>query len=77
MWNPEISFDQSILATIQGSIGIFVFGAQEHRGTREFPGLVLGLELVGPVLVGHCGFSGVERHPTGPNLGKGDDHRGL
>ena len=44
MWNPEISFDQSILATIQGFHRNFCLWSTEHRGTREFPGLVLGLE---------------------------------
>jgi cation transport protein ChaC len=44
MWNPEISFDQSILATIQGFHRSFCLWSTEHRGTKEFPGLVLGLE---------------------------------
>jgi cation transport protein ChaC len=47
MWSPEIRFAQALPARIHGWHRSFCLYSPEYRGTREKPGLVLGLDRGG------------------------------
>jgi cation transport protein ChaC len=47
MWNPEMRFDAALPARIYGYHRSFCLYSPEYRGTREKPGLVLGLDRGG------------------------------
>ena len=47
MWNPEMRFDERLPARIHGYHRAFCLYSPEYRGTREKPGLVLGLDRGG------------------------------
>jgi cation transport protein ChaC len=47
MWSPEISFAERLPARVQGWHRGFCLYSPEYRGTREKPGLVLGLDRGG------------------------------
>jgi glutathione-specific gamma-glutamylcyclotransferase len=47
MWSPEISFAERLPARVHGWHRGFCLYSPEYRGTREKPGLVLGLDRGG------------------------------
>jgi cation transport protein ChaC len=47
MWSPEIHFAEALPARIHGWHRSFCLYSPEYRGTREKPGLVLGLDRGG------------------------------
>jgi cation transport protein ChaC len=47
MWNPEMRFEEALPARIHGYHRSFCLYSPEYRGTREKPGLVLGLDRGG------------------------------
>ena len=47
MWNPEMRFAQRLPARVHGYHRSFCLYSPEYRGTRERPGLVLGLDRGG------------------------------
>src|SRR5215472_13597169 len=47
MWNPEMRFAERRLARVHGYHRSFCLYSPEYRGTRERPGLVLGLDRGG------------------------------
>jgi glutathione-specific gamma-glutamylcyclotransferase len=47
MWSPEIRFAESLPARVHGWHRSFCLRSPEYRGTREKPGLVLGLDRGG------------------------------
>ena len=47
MWNPEIGFAERLPARVHGWHRGFCLYSPEYRGTREKPGLVLGLDRGG------------------------------
>jgi cation transport protein ChaC len=47
MWNPEMRFAERLPARIHGYHRAFCLYSPEYRGTREKPGLVLGLDRGG------------------------------
>ncbi len=47
MWNPELRFDEALPARVHGYHRSFCLYSPEYRGTREKPGLVLGLDRGG------------------------------
>jgi cation transport protein ChaC len=47
MWNPEMRFAERLPACIHGYHRAFCLYSPEYRGTREKPGLVLGLDRGG------------------------------
>jgi glutathione-specific gamma-glutamylcyclotransferase len=47
MWNPEMRFAERMPARIHGYHRSFCLYSPEYRGTREKPGLVLGLDRGG------------------------------
>jgi glutathione-specific gamma-glutamylcyclotransferase len=47
MWSPEIRFDEALPARVHGWHRSFCLYSPEYRGTRERPGLVLGLDRGG------------------------------
>ena len=47
MWNPEMRFEEALPARVQGYHRSFCLYSPEYRGTREKPGLVLGLDRGG------------------------------
>lgn len=47
MWNPEIRFVERLPARVHGWHRSFCLYSPEYRGTREKPGLVLGLDRGG------------------------------
>jgi glutathione-specific gamma-glutamylcyclotransferase len=47
MWNPEMRFAERLPARIHGWHRSFCLYSPEYRGTREKPGLVLGLDRGG------------------------------
>jgi cation transport protein ChaC len=47
MWNPEMRFAERLPARIYGCHRSFCLYSPEYRGTREQPGLVLGLDRGG------------------------------
>lgn len=47
MWNPEMRFAERMPARIHGYHRAFCLYSPEYRGTREKPGLVLGLDRGG------------------------------
>jgi len=47
MWNPEMRFAERLPARIHGYHRSFCLYSPEYRGTREKPGLVLGLDRGG------------------------------
>ena len=47
MWNPEMRFAERLPARIHGYHRSFCLYSPEYRGTREQPGLVLGLDRGG------------------------------
>jgi glutathione-specific gamma-glutamylcyclotransferase len=47
MWNPEMRFDEALPARVHGWHRSFCLYSPEYRGTREKPGLVLGLDRGG------------------------------
>jgi cation transport protein ChaC len=47
MWNPEMRFAEALSARIYGYHRSFCLYSPEYRGTREKPGLVLGLDRGG------------------------------
>jgi len=47
MWNPEMRFTERLPARIHGYHRSFCLYSPEYRGTREKPGLVLGLDRGG------------------------------
>jgi cation transport protein ChaC len=47
MWNPEMRFAERLPARIYGYHRSFCLYSPEYRGTREQPGLVLGLDRGG------------------------------
>jgi cation transport protein ChaC len=47
MWNPEMRFDEALPARVHGYHRSFCLYSPEYRGTREKPGLVLGLDRGG------------------------------
>jgi cation transport protein ChaC len=47
MWNPEMCFAERLPARIRGYHRSFCLYSPEYRGTREKPGLVLGLDRGG------------------------------
>jgi glutathione-specific gamma-glutamylcyclotransferase len=47
MWNPEMRFAERLPARIHGWHRSFCLYSPEYRGTRERPGLVLGLDRGG------------------------------
>jgi glutathione-specific gamma-glutamylcyclotransferase len=47
MWNPEMRFDEARPARVHGWHRSFCLYSPEYRGTREKPGLVLGLDRGG------------------------------
>ncbi|HXC27730.1 MAG TPA: gamma-glutamylcyclotransferase [Stellaceae bacterium] len=47
MWNPEIRFAERLSARVYGWHRGFCLYSPEYRGTREKPGLVLGLDRGG------------------------------
>ena len=47
MWSPEMRFEEALPARIHGYHRAFCLYSPEYRGTREKPGLVLGLDRGG------------------------------
>jgi glutathione-specific gamma-glutamylcyclotransferase len=47
MWNPEMRFEEAQPARVYGYHRSFCLYSPEYRGTREKPGLVLGLDRGG------------------------------
>jgi len=47
MWNPEMRFAERLPARVHGYHRAFCLYSPEYRGTRENPGLVLGLDRGG------------------------------
>jgi cation transport protein ChaC len=47
MWNPEIAIDEARPALLHGYHRSFCLYSRDYRGTRERPGLVLGLDRGG------------------------------
>jgi cation transport protein ChaC len=47
MWNPEMRFAERLPARVHGYHRAFCLYSPEYRGTRERPGLVLGLDRGG------------------------------
>ena len=47
MWNPEMRFEEALPARVHGYHRSFCLYSPEYRGTREKPGLVLGLDRGG------------------------------
>ncbi len=47
MWNPEMRFAERLPARVHGYHRSFCLYSPEYRGTREKPGLVLGLDRGG------------------------------
>jgi cation transport protein ChaC len=47
IWNPEIDYRRAELATAHGYHRSFCIRSTRHRGTREDPGVVLGLDRGG------------------------------
>jgi glutathione-specific gamma-glutamylcyclotransferase len=47
MWSPEMRFEEALPARIHGYHRSFCLYSPEYRGTREKPGLVLGLDCGG------------------------------
>jgi glutathione-specific gamma-glutamylcyclotransferase len=47
MWNPEMRFEEALPARVYGYHRSFCLYSPEYRGTREKPGLVLGLDRGG------------------------------
>jgi cation transport protein ChaC len=47
MWSPEFRFDAALAARVHGYHRSFCLYSPEYRGTREKPGLVLGLDRGG------------------------------
>jgi cation transport protein ChaC len=47
MWSPEMHFDEALPARVHGWHRSFCLYSPEYRGTREKPGLVLGLDRGG------------------------------
>jgi cation transport protein ChaC len=47
MWNPEMRFAEALPARVHGYHRSFCLYSPEYRGTREKPGLVLGLDRGG------------------------------
>ncbi|HYM73172.1 MAG TPA: gamma-glutamylcyclotransferase [Stellaceae bacterium] len=47
MWNPEMRFAERLPARVHGYHRRFCLYSPEYRGTREKPGLVLGLDRGG------------------------------
>ena len=47
MWSPEMRFEEALPARIHGYHRSFCLYSPEYRGTREKPGLVLGLDRGG------------------------------
>jgi glutathione-specific gamma-glutamylcyclotransferase len=47
MWNPEMRFAERLPARVHGYHRAFCLYSPEYRGTREKPGLVLGLDRGG------------------------------
>jgi glutathione-specific gamma-glutamylcyclotransferase len=47
MWNPEMRFAERLAARVHGWHRSFCLYSPEYRGTREKPGLVLGLDRGG------------------------------
>jgi cation transport protein ChaC len=47
MWNPELRFAERLPARVHGWHRSFCLYSPEYRGTREKPGLVLGLDRGG------------------------------
>ena len=47
MWNPEMRFAERVPARVHGYHRSFCLYSPEYRGTREQPGLVLGLDRGG------------------------------
>lgn len=47
MWNPEMRFAEHLPARVHGYHRSFCLYSPEYRGTREKPGLVLGLDRGG------------------------------
>lgn len=44
MWRPDFPFEERVAATITGYHRAFCIASTVHRGSRERPGLVLGLD---------------------------------
>lgn len=44
MWHPEFEHDEAQIATLKGYRRGFIMRSIHHRGTQEFPGLVLALD---------------------------------
>jgi cation transport protein ChaC len=44
MWRPDFSYEERVTATIAGYHRAFCIASTVHRGNRERPGLVLGLD---------------------------------
>ena len=47
MWSPEMRFEEALPARVHGYHRSFCLYSPEYRGTREKPGLVLGLDRGG------------------------------
>jgi cation transport protein ChaC len=47
MWNPEMRFAEAVPARVHGYHRSFCLYSPEYRGTRDRPGLVLGLDRGG------------------------------
>jgi cation transport protein ChaC len=47
MWNPEMRFAEAVPARVHGYHRSFCLYSPEYRGTRDKPGLVLGLDRGG------------------------------
>lgn len=47
MWNPGFDFEEKAIVTLPGYHRALCIRSWVHRGTREYPGLVLGLDRGG------------------------------